>query len=194
MKQIFKKFSSNHKGFSFAETIISVFIFTVGLLAAIQLISSGLEQSINSKNQIIAGELAQEGVELIRNIRDNNWASGDPNGTFDYLPNNSSSNSSSSTTQYNNCNIYYNYTYETGGQINCNAPQQLYLDGGFYDGNASGTKTKFMRKIDLRYPDPNDLVVTSEVSWSGSMPATCSVANKCVSVQVTLTTWGGNGN
>src|SRR3989338_5479549 len=84
MKTYNSQSSTNKKGFSIIEVIISVFVIAVGLVSIIGLIAGSLRESINSRNQTIAANLVQEGVELVRNVRDNNWASGDPI-TFHYL-------------------------------------------------------------------------------------------------------------
>jgi prepilin-type N-terminal cleavage/methylation domain-containing protein len=69
-----KRSRKNKKGFSFVEVMTAVFILTVGIIAALSLFSSQLTQLLNSRNQVIAGLLAQENMEIVRNIRDNNWA------------------------------------------------------------------------------------------------------------------------
>jgi prepilin-type N-terminal cleavage/methylation domain-containing protein len=65
--------NKNKKGFSFIEVMLSVFLLSMGMVAAIILLGKGLRESIDSRNQLIASLLAQEGVELVRNIRDKNW-------------------------------------------------------------------------------------------------------------------------
>lgn len=66
------------KAFSFIEVVISIFIISVGLVSSIALISVSLRDSIDSRKQMIASLLAQEGAELVRNIRDNNWIDNNP--------------------------------------------------------------------------------------------------------------------
>lgn len=54
------------------EVVITLFVVTVGIIGVVMLISNSIVHSADSRNQIIATELAQEGLELMRNIRDNN--------------------------------------------------------------------------------------------------------------------------
>lgn len=61
------------KAFSLVEIIITVFIVGVALTAAVLLIASSFRTSVSVKNLLIASHLAQEGIELARNIRDGNW-------------------------------------------------------------------------------------------------------------------------
>lgn len=69
MKRIIKTI----KAFSLLETVVILFIVAVGLLSILSLsIESLKSQSIN-RNTLIAYNLAQEGIELIRNVRDTNW-------------------------------------------------------------------------------------------------------------------------
>jgi prepilin-type N-terminal cleavage/methylation domain-containing protein len=61
------------KAFSLVEIIIAVFVIGVGLAAAALFIASSFRISLSVKNLLIASHLAQEGIELARNIRDGNW-------------------------------------------------------------------------------------------------------------------------
>ena len=63
----------SNSGFGLIEVTVSIYIITMGLFGLMSLVSQSLKiQNIN-KNTIIAAQLAQEGIELVRNIRDNNW-------------------------------------------------------------------------------------------------------------------------
>ena len=165
----------NKKGFSIAETLIAVFILVVGLVSLIFLTANSMKNSMDSRDQIIAGALAQEGVELVRNIRDTNLASGASN-IFQNIPDTSTG-----------CIDYSNSSVSSCGY-------QLYLSGSnFYLHSSSGTiPTKFFRKIIISTLDANTKSITSYVSWNGSAPDTtkCNAANKCVSVQDTLVNTG----
>lgn len=66
------------RGFSFLEVIISIFVLSVGFLGVIQLATTTLGQSFLQRDAVIASMLAQEGVELVHNIRYTNLAKGDP--------------------------------------------------------------------------------------------------------------------
>jgi len=65
-------------GFTLLETVIAISILTTGVIATIGLMNSGLKQIGFLKNKIVAINLAQEGIELVRNVRDNNWLAKDP--------------------------------------------------------------------------------------------------------------------
>ncbi len=61
------------KGFSIIEVLVSFFILVTGILVIYSSTNLPLRYSNEARNKIIAFYLAQEGVELVRNIRDNNF-------------------------------------------------------------------------------------------------------------------------
>jgi prepilin-type N-terminal cleavage/methylation domain-containing protein len=63
---------NKEKGFTLVETLVAVGILVIAILGTFTAAQSGLSSTIFSKEQIAAFELAQEGVEQIRNIRDQN--------------------------------------------------------------------------------------------------------------------------
>lgn len=64
---------SDSRAFSIIEVLIGVFIFSMGLISIYALLSSALNLNTYNKNAIIAGNLAREQIELVRNIRDTNY-------------------------------------------------------------------------------------------------------------------------
>ena len=67
----FKK--KTKKGSVMIEVLVSLFIFGMGLAGATALISSAIHANSVNKNRIIALNLAREGIEAVRNMRDTNW-------------------------------------------------------------------------------------------------------------------------
>ncbi|HXK35128.1 MAG TPA: prepilin-type N-terminal cleavage/methylation domain-containing protein [Candidatus Paceibacterota bacterium] len=65
-----KKFASSF-GFTLIETLVALAIFSASVVALISVTASGVANTNFAKNKITASYLAQEGVELVRNIRDN---------------------------------------------------------------------------------------------------------------------------
>ncbi|OHA66878.1 MAG: hypothetical protein A3C04_02450 [Candidatus Wildermuthbacteria bacterium RIFCSPHIGHO2_02_FULL_45_25] len=61
------------KGFTLIEVIVAVGIITVGVVGVLSLVNQSLSLSTDLRNRIVATYLAQEGVELVRNMRDYNW-------------------------------------------------------------------------------------------------------------------------
>jgi type II secretory pathway pseudopilin PulG len=70
---IFKKITGNKRGETIAETIIALVILTVGITLASGMMASSMRNMHSSKNRVIAVNIAREGIEAVRNIRDTNW-------------------------------------------------------------------------------------------------------------------------
>jgi len=64
------------KGFTLLEVIIAIAILIVGLIGLMVLVSATISASSVSASRLLAANLAQEGIELVRGIRDSNWLQG----------------------------------------------------------------------------------------------------------------------
>lgn len=58
------------RGLSLLETIIAISIFSISVLAILVILGSGISNINSAKRKVVASFLAEEGVEVIRNIRD----------------------------------------------------------------------------------------------------------------------------
>jgi prepilin-type N-terminal cleavage/methylation domain-containing protein len=69
---IFQKntIKNSSKGFTLIETLVSLLIFSVSIVALISITAGGVSDTNFVKKKQSAYLLAQEGVELVRNIRD----------------------------------------------------------------------------------------------------------------------------
>jgi prepilin-type N-terminal cleavage/methylation domain-containing protein len=61
------------EGFTLIELIIAIGVFTTGILGAFTLALADLKVSKDNFNRVVSANLAREGLELARNIRDSNW-------------------------------------------------------------------------------------------------------------------------
>lgn len=180
-----------HKGFSFIEVMMAIFLIVIGLVSAMSLLASSMNQTMDSRNQIVAGLLAQEGVELARNVRDTNWVAGRTSFDASNFP---SSDSSSLT---DDCRMDKDMA-----KIDCGATTDKHLDidgSGFY---VHGNTGKFQRKIIVDYDaldsaSATSADITSVVAWgSSTIPSApidesnCNTAAKCAYVKATLSKWG----
>lgn len=70
--------SLNHhnKGFTLIEALVAITILILGVTGALTAASQGIASATYTKEDVIAFNLAQEGVEMIRNMRDGNGISG----------------------------------------------------------------------------------------------------------------------
>ena len=63
----------NNFWFSIIEILIWIFIFSLWLLSIYALVVHTINLNEYSKNSIIASNLAREWIEIVRNVRDNNY-------------------------------------------------------------------------------------------------------------------------
>ena len=59
-----------NKGFTLVETLVAISIFTMSILGLLSILASGISDTGYAKKKVVAGYLAQEGIEHARNIRD----------------------------------------------------------------------------------------------------------------------------
>ena len=62
----------NIRGFTLVETLVAIGILSISILATFTVVQNSLQNSVIAKDRITAFYLAQEGVEFIKNIRDQN--------------------------------------------------------------------------------------------------------------------------
>ncbi|MGB3072721.1 MAG: hypothetical protein WBB68_00445 [Candidatus Moraniibacteriota bacterium] len=192
--------TSSIKGFTIAEVLLSGFVLTVGMVTVMSLFSASHRQSFDTRNVIIASGLAQEGAEIVRNIRDNNiayrtknWTTGDNCSTstsgncdpFRYFP----------TAANERCTASFGDT-----TFNCSSPSfALGMNGnGLYQHGAGITASRFFRVLKIDQSGSADSArVQSFVSWqdpgsnlngSGAV-AWCTLGNQCVYTELFLDNW-----
>lgn len=65
-------------GFTLVETLIAITVLLIAIVAPMTLAQEGILAARLAEDQIVAFYMAQEGVELVRNIRDENKYDGNP--------------------------------------------------------------------------------------------------------------------
>lgn len=63
-------------GQSLVELLVAIFVIVVGLTAVTNVIFSNARVQADSADRVVAANLAREGVELAKAVRDSNWISG----------------------------------------------------------------------------------------------------------------------
>lgn len=187
------KTTLKRKGFSLLEVLLSVFVMSVGLMTIVAVINGSLAFSYDTRDNIIATELAQEGVELVRNVRDNDFAAGN-DGFTDFNGN-------------EHCRIDWD---DAVTSLDCNggrgAQSRYYLQysGGIY-AHVNLTEERYSRLIYIEYrnngaPPVKRALVRSFVVWgnftteTGDIPANgdptrCQNSPTCVYTETFLTSW-----
>lgn len=133
-------------GFTLLEVIIAITVITAGLAGALVLIGHSIASATAVRDRLVAVNLAQEGVEVVRNIRDSNWLAG------------------------RNWDIGFFYTTNTNVDWDSTVLDDV-NDGLSFDGaqnhyiHSSTPNTPFKRHIELN-PGPEVMQVKSIVEWS----------------------------
>jgi type II secretory pathway pseudopilin PulG len=63
----------NQRGISILEVVVSIVIIAIGMIGVLSLVIQNVQGQYINRNILIASGLAQEGLELVRNVRDLNW-------------------------------------------------------------------------------------------------------------------------
>lgn len=149
------------KSFTLLELVTSIFIIMLALGAIYFLLRQIIVASSFLPNQLTAIYLAQEGIEVVRNIRDTNWIEGEDwkNGLQGY------------SSDEEGCEI------NDGAQLSYNSQSleaydkdtPLYIYNGFYTQTPLGEKTSFKRRIVINSKTDSDgneyLEVICYVCW-----------------------------
>lgn len=136
----------SEKGFTLVEALVALVVLTIAIGPALYLSSSITSTTSVTQNNLIAANLAQEGVEVVRAIRDTNWFT---NQSFD---------SGLSDGQYR-------IEWNSNSLISLGGNPPLKIDGGLYN-YSTGNATIFRRAITLTKLSASDLRVVSDVTWT----------------------------
>jgi|SRR3989338_7127298 len=135
-----------NKGFTLIEALVALVILTLALGPALVLSSSISSTASVLQNNLIAANLSQEGVEIIRALRDANWHSGL---VFDAgLPDG-----------------IYRIEWNSNTLIALGTNPPLKQNAGLYN-YSLGTDTKFKRTITITKINSEELRVVSDVTWT----------------------------
>lgn len=68
--------NNSEKGFSLVEVIVAVGIVSFAFVGIMAIFASNIRVELGNRDRITAAYLAQEGVEVVRQLRDNSWFAG----------------------------------------------------------------------------------------------------------------------
>jgi len=144
------------RGFTLIEVVVSIFVLSIALSAISFIFSSVIASANTVKHNFIASFLAQEGIEVMNNLRNGDWIAGRPFGSFGtagVLGNGS-----------------YRVQWDSAVPITIVTNPPLLYDSttGLY-GYSSGTASGFTREIVVDTVIPNiQIRITANVSWTDS--------------------------
>jgi type II secretory pathway pseudopilin PulG len=122
--------SFSQSGQTLIETLVAIFILTMGVTAAVGLANFALGSSTSVTKQIIATGLAREGIEAVKNMRDTNW-----------LHDTLSTNCYNFTTGASDASCYKHWDSDRNGGVYCFDPTN---NGGNCSGNGLSSDTFYL--------------------------------------------------
>ena len=140
--------SNRERGFTLVEAMVALVLVTVAMGPVLILATSSINVAARIEHTLIGANLAQEGIEVIRNMRDTNWLNGSafdnnlPTGTW--------------RVQWDTVN---------GGLMTVGSNPVLRKNNGVYN-YSTGTNTLFRRTITISKPNSRELILTSLVTWT----------------------------
>jgi len=136
---------NKEKGFTLIEILTAIFFIAVIITGVLVLYQQIIVWNELSLYKLTALYLAQEGIEIVRNIRDTNWIEGE---SWD-----KGLDAGSWGADYKSHSLVADY-----------ATSSLLFDGNFYN-YSSGNPTIFKREIKIEKPTTDKIKVTVIVSW-----------------------------
>ncbi|QQG45684.1 MAG: type II secretion system protein [Candidatus Sungiibacteriota bacterium] len=175
------KFTLATTGFTLLETVVALSVILAVVVGPVTLITKGIFNFVATKNKLVAANLAQEGIELIRLVRDNNVICDFLNGSAGWAWNRDPEGG-------NLTNTSREVDANSSKTINCGAaslstprlplysgqPLRFNTSTGFY-GYGGDQETVFVRKVDIRVPPDNpdsgipasdQMDIISTITWN----------------------------
>jgi Tfp pilus assembly protein PilV len=146
-----------NKSFTLIEVLIAVTLITAGVVGAFSIVQKVVGFTSSSSFRLTAAYLSQEGIEIVKNIRDTNWLEG---AAWD--------------DGLTSCNIspFCEVDYTNTQFLDPYADRFLkispdpLLNKEFYTYSGTGAETRFKREIIIT-PEGSDILhISVTVSWS----------------------------
>lgn len=144
-------FKNSQQGFSLLEVIITIFIVAVGLVGILSLASVSSRSPFQSRMRLIASGLAQEGIEVVRDMRRSNLEWSD----WEWYS------SAIATSTVRNHRVQYNSSSLISYS---DTPLKLNPSSGLYQYD-SGGNSPFHRRLTLKKISYEQVKVVVEVKW-----------------------------
>jgi len=189
--------TKKEKGFTLIETLVAIFILVIAITGPMSAASNSLKASFLARDQVVAFYLAQDAVEAIKNLRDDQALGGDD---WREIPN-LKGNCISPSGNYKECNFSPGdnsniYTCGSGGNadiynLKCDplkietGTKKFYYSSG--SSGSGGTESKFTRSIFMKvgsHTAETEIVVV--VEWNTNLYLTDT---KRVVIQDNIFNW-----
>jgi len=141
-----------HKyGFTLVETIVSLGILLMGIGASLTLMTSAIAFSRQTEDIVVVMNLAREGLELVRGLRDTNGYGTLTEGSW--------------VTDRNSTSLSVAASFSGGSGITACINCGLHLNNGQYL-TTPGTPTPYARYIEITDISPSEKQVSSYMRWT----------------------------
>lgn len=151
------RFKDNlQKGFTLLEMLVSISVITIGVIGIFSVVIKYTQFTQQARTNLTASYLAQEGIEIVKNIRDSNWTSGANWNT-------------GLASCASGCEADYLST-----SLSAWADRYLYVENstGFYkylaSPGSSDVQTPYKRKITITAVGNDELDIKVDIYWSGN--------------------------
>ena len=150
------RFCKQKSGFTLLEVLVSLFMLSVLLAGVFSVILYNLRVAKFASNSFIAGGLAQEGLEVVRNIRDNDWIAGNAFGTSLSVGSD------------------WRVAWDSFALLPSDSSAQLSKDNvtGIYSYDASDPATIFRRTISIEEISIDEYKIMVKVLWKDGLVST----------------------
>ncbi|MEW6610899.1 MAG: prepilin-type N-terminal cleavage/methylation domain-containing protein [Patescibacteria group bacterium] len=153
MSEVKVKKMTYYHGFTLVETVVSIGILLMGVAASLTLVTSTIAFSKQTESLIVVVNLAREGIEVVRSIRDVAGFSALPPGNTSWIVDRESA---SLTTPA---------TFSGGSDIHACTNCALYLNNNQYRTTA-GTPTLFWRLVNINTLSATEKEIVSTMRWT----------------------------
>jgi len=158
------KMNKGRKGFTMIETLVAIFIFSASVVGIIAISASGISNATFVKQRIIAGQLAQEGVEIIRNMRDTASLYDSWEVFLNEVVNKCTGDGCYVDAEFENINVFECDSPNSSEVTGCPVLNYDDFTGAYTYG--TGTETIFKRGITTELLASNDeVIVTVAIAW-----------------------------
>jgi len=155
------KISKTSEGFTLLEVITAIFIISIGIAAVYRVMPALISGSSINSSRVAAAYLAQEGIEIVRNVKDGNWLEAAKRGDGTAW----NEGFFSPVDCSNDCEIDYRALGVDDPVFSSYAARKIKISSADFYNYTFGTETKFRRKITIQSGGSDKVTVSSEVSW-----------------------------
>ncbi len=157
---IFRKFNT---GFTLIEIMAAISVMAIGVLGVFSLVPMIVSTGAENTDRFTASQLALEGLEIVRNIRDSNWLEQSTNPANLW--------NEGLTSCASGCEADYTALQSIDPTLTAyGAGRYLKMDSQGFFNYASGADTKFKRKVTIT-SGTDVLSISVAVEWSKKYPA-----------------------